>query len=143
MRLTIIPTTNLVVRIFALGLSAILLCGCVTLTTDTNSMNSLFYKNLTPSAIQIPGCAQTTARQLEPYRTLQKWMSFKDICKIVGGPDKDIGSGISVYLYSMEDGSNIIMGFTSLSDPVLYIRHGILSEKGEWELSESLLDNSK
>ena len=43
-------------------------------------------------------------------------MSFPDICRLVGLPTKEIGSGLHIFLYFLEDGSTITMGFSSLEE---------------------------
>jgi hypothetical protein len=43
-------------------------------------------------------------------------MSFPDICHLVGLPTKEIGSGLYIFLYFLEDGSTVTMGFSSLEE---------------------------
>lgn len=67
-------------------------------------------------------CAPATARTLEKYRQIQSGMSFEDICRLVGPPDQEIGSGLHVFVYELDDGSVVYMGFASLSE-VMYVTH--------------------
>jgi hypothetical protein len=43
-------------------------------------------------------------------------MSFPEICRLVGLPTKEIGSGLYIFLYLLDDGSIVTMGFTSLEE---------------------------
>ena len=47
-------------------------------------------------------------------------MTFGDIVKAFGEPDADIGSGIHIYVYILEDSTEIRIGFT---DRILYATH--------------------
>jgi polyhydroxybutyrate depolymerase len=49
-------------------------------------------------------------RNLGNFRTLKKGMSYDKMVAIVGEPDKDIGSGIHIYLFKMPDKSEVIVG---------------------------------
>ena len=52
--------------------------------------------------------------------TLRKDMDHKAIIETFGQPDKDIGSGIYIYIYELPDSTTIIIGCT---DHVLYASH--------------------
>ena len=47
-------------------------------------------------------------------------MTFREIVKAFGEPDADIGSGIHIYVYILEDSTEIRIGFT---DRILYATH--------------------
>lgn len=68
-------------------------------------------------------CASKTARRIASFRRIEAGMSFVEICQIVGLPDWDIGSGIHILVYDLDDGSRVAMGFFSLSSQVLYASH--------------------
>ena len=44
---------------------------------------------------------------------LRKDMSYRDLVKNFGLPHKDVGSGIHIYVYTLEDSTEIWIGFTS------------------------------
>jgi len=48
----------------------------------------------------------------------------------LGAPDRDVGSGLYVYLYRLRDGSDVLIGSADGSH-ILYVRHGtdVLFEK--------------
>ncbi len=46
-----------------------------------------------------------------------------EACKIVGVPDMDAGSRIHSFVYRLEDGSSVTMGFGNLDVSYFYIRH--------------------
>ncbi len=74
-----------------------------------------------PSEILPRDCATTTARHIEVFKQIHPGMSFKDICKIVGWPDGDVGSGMRIYEYRLDDGTIIYLGFAKL-DHLTFIR---------------------
>jgi hypothetical protein len=51
-------------------------------------------------------------------------MSFPDICRLVGPPTREIGSGLYIFVYLLEDGSTVTMAFSSLEgdSQVMYVR---------------------
>lgn len=51
---------------------------------------------------------------------LKEDMDYPDLRSRFGKPDADIGSGIHIYVYSLDDGSQVTIGFT---DKILYARH--------------------
>ena len=69
-------------------------------------------------------CASPSSNTIQPFLQISTAMSFPDICRLVGLPSKNIGSGLYVFLYTLEDGSTITMGFGSLEEDaeVLYVR---------------------
>lgn len=74
-----------------------------------------------PSEILPRDCAAATARHLEIFKQIHPGMSFKDICKIVGWPDGDVGSGMRIFEYKLDDGTIIYLGFSQL-DHLTFIR---------------------
>ena len=48
-------------------------------------------------------------------------MNVDQIYAIVGPPDRDIGSGLHIFEYSMEDASKVIIGCDGKK--VFYVRH--------------------
>lgn len=47
-------------------------------------------------------------------------MNFKNLKATFGKPDEDIGSGIHIYVYNLEDGTKVQIGYT---DKILYAFH--------------------
>ena len=41
----------------------------------------------------------------------------------LGNPDRDVGSGLYVYAYRLNDGSDVLIGSADGSS-ILYVRHG-------------------
>jgi len=58
-------------------------------------------------------------------------MFFQDICSFVGMPEKDAGSGIHIFLYTLDDGSTVRIGFASLSK-VAYVLLSKTDGTEEW-----------
>jgi hypothetical protein len=61
-------------------------------------------------------------RRLEAFRLLRKGMSYRLISTWVGDADKDIGSGIHVMVYALDDGSRVLLGFPDFNR-LLYARY--------------------
>jgi hypothetical protein len=64
-----------------------------------------------------------TARQIQPFKNLTKDASVIDIVSVVGKPDKDIGSGIYIFVYELEDSTEVWIGAAYLDKPPMYIVH--------------------
>ena len=47
-------------------------------------------------------------------------MKYNQLKTVFGQPANDIGSGIHIYVYDLNDGSRILIGYT---DRILYARH--------------------
>lgn len=47
-------------------------------------------------------------------------MKYESIVPIFGKPDRDIGSGIHVYVYELKDSTEVWIGYL---DMILYARH--------------------
>jgi hypothetical protein len=74
---------------------------------------------LAPSVISptlAASCASPASRTIQPFLQISSEMSFPDICRLVGLPTKEIGSGLHIFLYFLEDGSTVTMGFSSLEE---------------------------
>jgi hypothetical protein len=53
-------------------------------------------------------------------KRLNAEMKYNTIKAVFGEPDADIGSGIHIYVYNLEDGTRIVIGYT---DFIMYARH--------------------
>jgi hypothetical protein len=60
-------------------------------------------------------------RGLAIFKTLKKGMSYNEVEKRVGKADKDIGSGIYVFVYVLDDNSEVLIGFKNL-DSLFYVK---------------------
>ncbi len=70
-------------------------------------------------AIGLLGCITSpSAMEFERFTQIEPGMSFEDLNRLVGEPFGDIGSGIHIFVYPLQDDSNILVGFT---DTVLYV----------------------
>ncbi|MBD3279541.1 MAG: hypothetical protein GF390_02405 [Candidatus Pacebacteria bacterium] len=49
-------------------------------------------------------------------------LSYKDMIDVFGKPDSEIGSGLYIYVYILNDGSKVLFGYQSKSN-VFYIYH--------------------
>lgn len=47
-------------------------------------------------------------------------MKYDEMVTTFGAPDGDLGSGIHIYYYDLNDGSRIVIGYT---DKIMYARH--------------------
>lgn len=51
---------------------------------------------------------------------LNKTLTYEQAIKIFGEPDRDVGSGLYIPEYDLDDGSTIILGFAT---KIVYARH--------------------
>jgi hypothetical protein len=56
----------------------------------------------------------------EDFTHLKPEMKYDSIVAQFGKPDKDVGSGIHIFVYELKDGTEIWIGYT---DMILYARH--------------------
>jgi WD40 repeat protein len=64
-----------------------------------------------------------TARTLEPFKRIEPNMSFNDVCTLIGWPDEDIGSGLYIFVYHLEDDSQVAIVFAYYDEPIFKIHH--------------------
>ena len=58
---------------------------------------------------------------IEYFEThLRPEMSHSELMLVFGKPDKDLGSGIHIYVYMLEDSTEVRVGIT---DKILYAKH--------------------
>jgi hypothetical protein len=60
---------------------------------------------------------------LAKFRTLRRGMSIEQGRAIVGLPTRETGSGISIDVYQLEDGSEVWLGYAG-SGGLIYVNHG-------------------
>jgi hypothetical protein len=53
-------------------------------------------------------------------KRLDAEMKYPSLKAVFGEPDDDIGSGIHIYVYNLDDGTRIVIGYT---DSIMYARH--------------------
>jgi hypothetical protein len=74
-----------------------------------------------PTAME-PQKVPPTARTLEAFQRISKETSMARVIETLGLPDKDIGSGIYIYVYELADGSQVIIGSPD-GKQILYMSH--------------------
>ncbi len=62
------------------------------------------------------------ARKVELFRELKKGMALAQVSEQVGAADKDIGSGIYVLEYRLDDGARVLIGFPGF-ERLIYVIH--------------------
>jgi hypothetical protein len=71
----------------------------------------------------VSSCAEdeTSRNTIEYFEThLNEDMSHSKMLLVFGKPDKDLGSGIHIYVYTLEDSTEVWVGIT---DKILYANH--------------------
>lgn len=53
-------------------------------------------------------------RTIEDFSFLKKGISYQQIVSTLGEPDKELGSGAYVYVYSLSDGTSVTLSFINL-----------------------------
>lgn len=75
-------------------------------------------------AIIILACdddSKTNRNSVEYFKQhLHVDMKYDELKTRFGSPDNDLGSGIHIYVYNLDDGTKVVIGFT---DKILYARH--------------------
>jgi hypothetical protein len=66
--------------------------------------------------------APPTSRRIEMFRSLTRTMTMADVVRKCGVPDEDQGSGLYVFVYHLEDGSDVVIGTPDLKQ-LLYVSH--------------------
>ena len=61
-------------------------------------------------------------RRLDAFRDLKKDMSLAQVREWVGDADKDIGSGIHILEYRLDDGARVLIGFPDFKR-LIYVKH--------------------
>jgi hypothetical protein len=76
---------------------------------------------LLPLFITIVCCDEDSGLSRDSIEYFQKYlkqdMNYSDMKSIFGEPDADIGSGIHIYVYNLEDGTKVTIGYT---DRIIY-----------------------
>ncbi len=62
------------------------------------------------------------SRTVEAFKALKKGMSLAEVREWVGEAEKDIGSGIHILQYTLDDKSQVLIGFPSF-DKLVYVNH--------------------
>ena len=85
---------------------------------------SIFLLPILLSVLLFTSCADEDAARADSVDYFSDYlradMTFREIVKAFGEPDADIGSGIHIYVYVLEDHTEIRIGFT---DRILYATH--------------------
>jgi hypothetical protein len=64
--------------------------------------------------------AQQSMRDVARFRRLTPTSTMSDVKRLAGEPDADVGSGIYVYSWKLDDGTHVIVG-TPDNDKILYV----------------------
>jgi hypothetical protein len=63
------------------------------------------------------------SRSIEQFRFTTKGTTMAQVIQSLGEPDRDIGSGIHIFVYGLSDGSEVWIGTPDASE-IWYVRHG-------------------
>ncbi len=80
-------------------------------------------KAMLPRAMQ-PRYVPATTRSIASFRLITDRLSMKQVVEVFGLPDRDIGSGIYIYVYDLADGSHVIIGSPD-GKRLLYVIHSL------------------
>ena len=67
--------------------------------------------------------APQTVRTVDCFRSFTEGNSMVDVARKCGPPDEHQGSGISIFIYDMDDGSIVAVGTTDLEHGLMYVQH--------------------
>lgn len=71
----------------------------------------------------LTGCATETARDVAAFEAAlaEGHLDLQDLCALVGVPDGEVGSGLFIPVYDLDDGSRLYLGYTGpTGDSLLY-----------------------
>ena len=83
---------------------------------------ALALSSTTQARAETIGKATPKTCSAKALRRIKSKMSMKRIIKLCGEPEKDIGSGIHIYVYELEDGSSVWVG-TPDRKRIIYVTH--------------------
>ena len=66
--------------------------------------------NVTPTSIA------SDERKISDFEFLKLGMSYDEVIENVGEADRDIGSGVHLFVYELTDGTEVLLSFVSLDD---------------------------
>ncbi len=92
-------------------LLAALLAGC-TVNRDSNA----------PPPV-VSAATPKTSGSIDSFRFIGPHTTMQEVTAKLGKPDRDIGSGLYVYAYRLNDGTDVLIGSGDGSG-ILYVRHG-------------------
>jgi hypothetical protein len=93
-----------------LVLIPLLLAGC------TSS-----YRTTSSKVVTI--AAEHSSRTVNSFKFIGATTTLQDVTARLGPPDRDIGSGIYIYVYDLSDGSSVLIGSADGSR-ILFVSHG-------------------
>lgn len=84
--------------------------------------------NLDACAKALADAPRTDGRTIERFQSLKKGMSLMEVDGWVGHAEKDIGSGIHIMSYKLDDGSRVLIGFPDFK-ALIYVKHRDKADK--------------
>jgi hypothetical protein len=69
------------------------------------------------------GALPVSSHSVDEFRFIDRDTTVPQVFAKLGNPGRDIGSGIHIYEYLLQDGSRVIIGSPDGSD-IWYVRHG-------------------
>ena len=64
-----------------------------------------------------------TSRDLADFKVIKKLKTIMDVVRECGRPDEVGGSGPTIFIYHLEDGSLVVIGSNGARGPILYANH--------------------
>ena len=91
------------------------LCNLPFYVTATSEQN--------PALDEMFPSSTETARNLAAFKRLTRAMSMNDVVMRCGKPDEVGGSGISIFIYDLKDGSLVVIAASNSDVPIMYASH--------------------
>jgi len=96
-----------------------LMCAIVWFSLNKEFLNES--RNAEPSKTLPLESVDYSKRTLEHFNQITQDMSNAELRDLVGIPDDEVGSGIYIFTYTLNDKSQVIVG--TVGDNVHYVRH--------------------
>jgi hypothetical protein len=91
-----------------------------TFSSNRSSKKDDFYNQPMPPELILPD-TPPTARSMDVFKRIKPTMSMEEVVRLCGLPDQHTGSGIYIFIYKLDDGSQVAIGTGDLKQ-LLYIR---------------------
>ncbi|WP_310418099.1 DUF4952 domain-containing protein [Chamaesiphon sp. OTE_8_metabat_110] len=117
------------------AIKLLIIVGCsLPMTTSARfpAKSPALTKSMLPRAMQ-PRYMPATTRSIAPFRLITDRLSMKQVVEVFGLPDRDIGSGIYIYIYDLADRSQVIIGSPD-GKRLLYVIHSQANKQQSAEL---------
>jgi hypothetical protein len=89
--------------------------------------------------ILITSCTSVNRPSLSDFSFLDPGMTYEEVVSRVGEPDRDVGSGVHLFVYDLDDGSELMLSFISLESLQAVYRYVPETDECKWLLGATVV----